>query len=210
MFPNVLREFTPEDVINKHAEYIRSSRILQVEACVLPLNIMLAALRIAKEAGVKTVFDLDVQPSEIEISGMGTRKELDEMIELTDVLVPCKRSAAELLGSDDYLKEARELLKLGPKQVAITLGSDGCLMVDEENYAMVPKVPIDKVVDTTGAGDAFHGGIIYSLLKDMDLYSAGRFANACGAKCCTKLGARSMGTVEEIEALLNRQSPQGE
>jgi sugar/nucleoside kinase (ribokinase family) len=202
MFPNVLAEFTAEDVVAKHADYIASSRILQAEACLLPLNIMLAGLRIAKRNGVMTVFDLDVAPSEIERSKMGTKEELAEIISLTDVLIPCKTAATELLGSIDYAKEAKRLLSMGPSTIAITLGAKGCLVLNSREQYLIDQVYVPSVVDTTGAGDAFHGGMIYALLEGMSLKDAGRFANACGAFCCTQIGARSMGTIQELRLLL--------
>ena len=78
---------------------------------------------IAKEAGVKTVLDIDVLPSHfIEDVHLGTRKELEQVLELTDVLVPCKAAAAELLGTDDLKSNISKLMDFGPKTVAITLG----------------------------------------------------------------------------------------
>ncbi len=203
MFPNVLSEFTARDVIAKHAEYIRASRMLQIEACVLPLGIMLAGARIAKKAGVMVVFDLDVPPTEIERSNIGRGGELEELLSLTDVLIPCKRAARELISSDDYIENANALLKFGPGTVAVTLGSNGCVVLNGKEKHVVPPVRIDKAVDTTGAGDAFHGGMIFALLNGMSLRDAGRLANACGAMCCTRIGARSMGTLAELRPLID-------
>lgn len=203
MFPNVLAEFTAKDVHEKHTEYIRTSRVLQAEACVLPLSIMLAGLRIAKESGVMTVFDLDVAPSEIERSKLGTTAELREILSLTDVLVPCKRAAQELIGTDDFINQGSTLLQFGARIVAVTLGAKGCIVMDHTQQHLVPAVEAGKIVDTTGAGDAFHGGLIYALLNRMPLRQAGMFANACGAICCTQIGARSMGTLEQVKRLIS-------
>ncbi len=202
MFPNVLAEFTAHDVVNKHADYIRGSKVLQAEACVLPLNIMLAGLKIAKQANVMTVFDLDVAPSEIERSNLGTQEELKEILSLVDVLIPCKRAAQELVGSEDFVTHSSRLLQFGAKTAAVTLGSRGCVVLDKNEQHVVPAVDVGKIIDTTGAGDAFHGGMIYALLNKMPLKQAGLFANACGGMCCTSIGARSMGTVEQIRSLI--------
>jgi sugar/nucleoside kinase (ribokinase family) len=59
-------------------------------------------------------------------------------------------------------------------------------------------------VDTTGAGDAFMGGLSYGLLQGWDLPEIGRFANACAALCCTKLGARACPTRDAVQAFLDR------
>jgi sugar/nucleoside kinase (ribokinase family) len=62
-----------------------------------------------------------------------------------------------------------------------------------------------KVVDSTGAGDAFMGGLSYGLLQGWDLQRVGTFANACAAICCTKVGARSMGRRDEVMGLIREQ-----
>jgi sugar/nucleoside kinase (ribokinase family) len=203
MFPNILNDFSPDDVAEKHADYIRGAQIFQGEACALKLAPVLEAMKIAKEAGVKTVFDLDVLPSHfIEEVHLGTREELRQVLELTDILVPCKAAAAELLGTNDVKSHISRLMDFGPKTVAITLGAEGCIITDEKETIAIPGYDV-TVKDTTGAGDAFHGGLIYSLLKGFPKEKIGAFANACGALCCTQVGARAMGTLEEVEQLFN-------
>jgi sugar/nucleoside kinase (ribokinase family) len=204
MFPNVLNKLTERDVEEKHGDYIRQSKVMHAEACLLPLRPVLRAMEIAKQAGVKIVFDLDVPPTSfVKEMGLATMEELMRALELTDVLIPCKSAAAELLKSDDIVGNAPKLLELGPATVAVTLGERGCMVLDREQYHTVPAFQVN-VVDTTGAGDAFHGGFIYSVLREMDLLSAAIFANACGALCCTRLGARAMGSLEDINALVSR------
>jgi sugar/nucleoside kinase (ribokinase family) len=206
MFPNVLNRLTVEDVERKHADYIRQGRMLHAEACLLPLAPVLRALEIAREAGVKVVFDLDVPPSSfVHEMGLGTMDQISRALELADVLIPCKAAAAELLESEDIVGNARRLLELGPRTVAITLGDRGCVVLDRDQFHIVPAFPVEAV-DTTGAGDAFHGGFIYNVLRGMDLHSAGAFANACGAICCTRVGARAMGTLEDITTLIGRET----
>jgi sugar/nucleoside kinase (ribokinase family) len=204
MFPNVLVELTPEDVEEKHGDYIRSSRLIHTEACLLPLKPVLRAMEIAKAAGVTVVFDLDVCPSYfVEEAGSATREEMARALELADVLIPCKSAARELIGSDDIVGGAHRLLEYGPKVVAVTLGKDGCIVLDRNNRFELPAYQV-KVVDTTGAGDAFHGGFIFSLLRGYDLEKAGRFSNACGSIACTRVGARASGRLAEVEELLSR------
>jgi sugar/nucleoside kinase (ribokinase family) len=58
------------------------------------------------------------------------------------------------------------------------------------------------VVDTTGAGDAFMGGLSFALLQGWELERVGLFANACAALCCTKVGARAMAKYDEVAAFI--------
>jgi len=201
MFPNVTAKVTPKDLREKFAEHIRRAKHFHTEASQLPLEPVLEGIRIAKEAGVRVIFDLDVAPSYFIEAGLGTEAGLMELLKLVDVLKPCKAAARELSGSSDYDTMAQKLLKLGPRLIAITMGAEGCLMARAERISHMPSFQV-SVVDTTGAGDAFMGGLSYALLRDWDDERVGRFANACAALCCTKVGARAMSRLSEVNALV--------
>ena len=89
-----------------------------------------------------------------------------------------------------YSEGAKALLKKGVKIVAVKLGDRGCYVTDgKENYHIEPfKV---KVVDTTGAGDAFCAGFLFGLIKGKSLYECGRLGNFVASRCIMKMGARS-------------------
>jgi sugar/nucleoside kinase (ribokinase family) len=202
MFPNILASFTGRDVQDKHAEYIGSAKILQTEACAVALEPMIRAMEIAHAEGVQCVFDLDVSPSHlIDEARLGTQRDLERIISLTDVLIPSKAAVAELLGEEDFEAGAEKLLDRGPQAVVITLGEKGSIYVDRSLRCRIPGFRVE-VVDTTGAGDAFHGGFIWSLLQGDSVERACTVANACGAYCCTQVGARAMGRREQIESLI--------
>ncbi len=201
MFPNVTAKVTPKDLREKFAGHIQEARHFHTEASQLPLLPVLEGIRIAKEANVRVLFDLDVAPSYFLEAGLGTETELMETLRLVDVLKPCKAAARELSGETSYERMARGLLALGPKFVAITMGSEGCLIASAERMAHVGSFPV-PVTDTTGAGDAFMGGLSYALLQGWDQERAGLFANACAALCCTRVGARAMSGLPEVNALI--------
>ncbi len=202
MFPNVLIKLTAGDVEEKHADYITFAKVIHTEACLLSLKPVLRAMELAKEHGVKIVYDLDVSPSYfVQEAKLATKEEMMRSIELADVLIPCKSAARELIGSDDITRDAKKLMDYGPGAVAVTMGEQGCIVLDKDGAFSIPAYKVN-IVDTTGAGDAFHGGFIYSVLKGFNLEQAGRFANACGAICCTQVGARSTGGIEDIEKLM--------
>lgn len=206
MFPNVTARVSPEQIRKRFAGHIRQARHFHTEASQLPMPPVLEAIRVAKEAQVRVLFDLDVAPSYFIRAGLGTEAELMEALRLTDVLKPCKAAARELTGQTDYDGMGRKLLELGPQLVAITMGAEGCVISSAEKTAHVPSFRV-AVVDTTGAGDAFMGGLSYGLLQGFDHEHAGLFANACAALCCTKVGARAMARLEAVQALLrSRQS----
>jgi sugar/nucleoside kinase (ribokinase family) len=159
------------------------------------------AVQIAKQANVRVLFDLDVSPSFFAQMNLGTQEELTEALRFVDVLKPCKAAAREITGESDYDAVADKLLYLGPSTVAITMGADGCLIASREERVRVPAFQV-KVVDTTGAGDAFMGGLSYGLLQGWDFARVGVFANACAALCCTKVGARAMARRDEVAAFI--------
>jgi ribokinase len=206
MFPNVNGKLSAEQVRTRFAGHIVKARHFHTEASQLPLPPVREGMRIAHEAGVRVIFDLDVAPSYFAQARLGTEKDLVEALQLADVLKPCKAAAREITGETDYKKMAAKLLTLGPKIVAVTMGTEGCLIASANTMDHVPAFHV-SVVDTTGAGDAFMGGLSYGLLQGWDLPDSGLFANACAALCCTKVGARAMGKRADVLGLIKSQRP---
>ncbi len=94
------------------------------------------------------------------------------------------------LTGQNYERGAQTLIKEGASVVAVKLGDEGCYVTDgRENHLVEPyKV---KVVDTTGAGDAFCAGFLYGLIQNNDLYECGRLGNFVASRCIMKIGART-------------------
>ena len=105
-------------------------------------------------------------------------------------------------------KDAKEastrLLKLGVKNVIITMGEKGAFFSNNEESFHIPIINLDKpVVDTTGAGDAFNAGFAVSLIENQQIKDCIKFASATAGLSTTKVGtANSMPLREEIEKLL--------
>src|ERR1700738_1236752 len=207
MFPNVNGKLSAEQVRTRFAGHIVKARHFHTEASQLPLPPIREGMRIAREAGVRVIFDLDVAPSYFAQAQLGAENELLEALQLVDVLKPCKAAAREITGETDYEKIAAKLLALGPKIVAVTMGAEGSLTARHGTMVHVPAFNV-KVVDSTGAGDAFMGGLSYALLQKWDHRQVGLFANACAAICCTQVGARAMGKRNEVISLIKSQRPE--
>ena len=206
MFPNINGKLTAEQVRTRFAGHIVRARHFHTEASQLPLAPVREGMRIAHEAGVRVIFDLDVAPSYFAQAGLGAENDLLEALQMVDVLKPCKAAAREITGESDYEKMAAKLLALGPKIVAVTMGAEGSLLASANTMDHVTAFSV-SVVDSTGAGDAFMGGLSYGLLQGWDLPSVALFANACAARCCTEVGARAMGRRAEVLALIKSQRP---
>lgn len=117
-----------------------------------------------------------------------------EVIPHLDLFMPSIDEAAKLvsLTPDDPNAVADRLFELGAKNVIIKVGKDGALICEagKERYTL-PTYSSIKPTDTTGAGDSFCAGFLAGLAQDWDYKQSGRFANAVGTHCITKIGASS-------------------
>lgn len=172
--------------------------ILQLE---IPLEIVEAVTAAARECGLRVILN----PAPARPLG-------DELLQRADVITPNRHEAAELSQTkitdvESAGEAARTLLGRGPGCVVVTLGGKGAVVATRAGTFHIAPFEV-KAVDCTAAGDAFTGGLAVALSEGMDLLSAVRFANACGAIAVTKEGAQpSMPTRAEVEALLRAQSP---
>ena len=206
MFPNVTGKITTQQVLTRFASHIKAAKHFHTEASQLPLPPVLQAMKVARDARVRVLFDLDVSPSFFSGCNLGREEELAAALQFVDILKPCKAAALELTGEKDHERMARKLLQMGPSVVAITMGANGCLLASKNELVHVPAFTV-RTIDTTGAGDAFMGGLSYGLLQKWDLEHVGAFANACAALCCTKVGARAMSKYPEVVSFIREQRP---
>jgi len=115
---------------------------------------------------------------------------LEPIIKKTYVLMPNAIELELLTGETDYCKGADFMVGKGVKIVAVKLGGDGCYVTDGRQRHLIEAFKV-KVVDTTGAGDAFCAGFLYGLLKEKSLYECGRLGNFVASRCVMKMGARA-------------------
>ncbi|MEB2345302.1 MAG: PfkB family carbohydrate kinase [Deltaproteobacteria bacterium] len=183
-------ELTAGEVRARHADFLRRGARFTTEVHQVPLAAVHEALRIAREAGLETVVDLDVPPSGA-VPALGDEATLHAVLAMADLLKPGKRAARELLGTRDAdpLGLARALrARFGSQAVVVTDGEIGCAVSSGEFEGIVA-APRVTVVDATGAGDAFLGGLLAGLHQGLGLADAARLGNACGAACVERLGA---------------------
>ncbi len=173
--------------------YITSARFLHLDGHHMAAAI--TAAQWAREAGRTVIFDAN-RP----------RPRLDELLPRVDVLITNAGFPAAYTGEADLGKAARCLTSMGIRLVVTTLGEQGCVVYTSEAAWQVPGFAV-PVVDTTGAGDAFHGAFIYGLLRDWDLQRTATFANAVAALNCTALGGRAgLPGLAQVEAFLRQRN----
>ena len=106
----------------------------------------------------------------------------------TTYLLASEKFGKHFTGQSDPMAAVRSLAKIAPF-AAVTLGAKGLVYAWEKQVGKMEAFTVDAV-DTTGAGDAFHGAFCAGLVRGLDFTDALKFASAAGALCCTKLGAR--------------------
>jgi ribokinase len=116
--------------------------------------------------------------------------QVEPIIKKSYVLMPNVVELELLTGKKDYCKGADALIGKGVKIVAVKLGGDGCYVTDGRERHLIEAFKV-KVVDTTGAGDAFCAGFLYGLLNGKSLYECGRLGNFVASRCTMKMGART-------------------
>ena len=124
---------------------------------------------------------------------------LKPIVDKSFVMMPNSEELELLTGKSDYKAGAEFLIKRGVRVLAVKLGSKGCYVTDgKEKYLVKPfKV---KVVDTTGAGDAFDAGFLYGLLSRKDLYECAKTGNFIASGCIMAMGARtSLPSLKDLE-----------
>ncbi|WP_456473983.1 carbohydrate kinase family protein [Candidatus Pyrohabitans sp.] len=127
--------------------------------------------------------------------------ELKEFISASEVIFLNRDEAFHLTGNE-YRRGAEMLLHMGAKRVVVTLGEDGCFVACGEEKLHIPGIKT-KVVDTTGAGDAFAAGFLYGMIKGYGLKTCGNLGNFVAARCISRMGARAgLPTRQEVEEFL--------
>lgn len=182
-------------------EYVAEADIFHTDA--VKIESARRCMGIAKGAGARVSFDLE---HHVAVYGLDAIKDL---IKMTDILLPNRAGALELTNETDVARAAKKLLALGPGLVLITLGEDGCLLVTEKKEVRVPIYRVEKVVDTTGAGDSFNSAFVSSIHKGMSPEEAADFASAAAALSVTKIGAQSMPLWKEVEEFIASKPPRG-
>ena len=173
---------------------IGSARALHLDGCDVEASIKAAGW--ARRAGVPVVADLDT-----------VYKKVEKLFPLIDYLIASANFLPAVTGEDDPFRVleymAREYNIRAP---GMTLGRDGALVLWEGRYLYSPGFVIETV-DTTGAGDVFHGAFIYGLLSGWEMGATLDFSNAMAGLNCTALGARGgIATQVQAEALVQRGS----
>lgn len=158
----------------------------------LMVEASLEGARQSRDMGMKVVMDAGTM-----------RQGYRQLASLVDVLIASERIWSPLADPDYPPEEALETLSnWGPKQVIITLGSRGSVGWDGDRVWRQEAFPV-RALDTTGAGDVYHGAYIYGLLQGWGMQQCMRFASAASAMKCRALGTeKGIPFLQDIQRFL--------
>lgn len=131
----------------------------------------------------------------------------DEILKKVFLITPNEVEAEILTGvpvdSKEHADQAADwFFEKGVENVLITLGGRGVYIATKEKREIIPAYHVEAI-DTTGAGDAFNGGLVAALAEGKDLWEAAAFANALAAVAVQRLGTTpAMPTREEIDQFI--------
>jgi ribokinase len=165
---------TPDEV---DLGVIGSARVLLIDD--LEPAAALVAAREANEREIPVVIDAG-----------SLRTGITELLPCCDYIVASEVFAEQLTGGHDHVRSLEALLEFDPVAAVVTLGERGCVALSADGMIEAEGFEIEAV-DTTGAGDVFHGAFLFALLQEWDLYRACVFSNAVAAMSCRALGGRA-------------------
>lgn len=156
---------------------ITSARLLHLDGC--DVDAALSAARLARRAHIPVVADLDT-----------VYKNVEKLFPYIDYLIASTQFLPAVTGHADPFRVLENMARVYQVRMpGMTLGRDGALVYHEGRFLYSPGFVVETV-DTTGAGDVFHGAFCYALLAGWAIDRALDFSNAMAALNCTVLGAR--------------------
>ncbi len=174
----------------------------------------LAAVKIVKDAGGYISYDPNWREPLWEDNETGIQV-MKSLLPVADIVKVSDEELFLLTGIKDYSAGAGKIMEEGAKMVLVTLGAEGVFYKTGTSEGIVGS-PVVSVVDTTGAGDSFVGGLLYRLsrspakadmfsLNKEELESHLRFANSVASLCVTKRGGiPAMPQLSEVLELLTK------
>ncbi len=196
-------------------EILENTKILHIGSLSLThepaKSATLKAIEIAKNAGALISYDPNWRAN-LWKGRQDALETLRSLFKYADIVKISDEEMKLLFGDLDYIQSAKKLREYGVKLVLITLGPKG-VYYSFKDFDGIIGCPDVKVVDTTGAGDSFNGGLQYKLtrkenpleLNQVELEEALTFANAVASLCVTKRGAiPALPDISSVEELLEK------
>ena len=179
-YAGIRETFCLDDV---NLDYVRTAKHMHMSSFYLQPALRPGCrelFRRAKEAGLSTSLDPDVDPSGKWNGGMR------ELLPYVDIFLPNEQEAARISGETDITAALNSLSRLS-RTVVIKRGANGVLTKSGERTVEAPGFSVQPV-DTTGAGDSFNAGFVFQFIQGAPLVNCVAWGNACGALSTRALG----------------------
>src|SRR5215510_10130027 len=194
-FLGACTQLGPEDI---NLEHVSSSKVVYMEGYLWDLprakQAMLDAAMKAKENGVKVSLTL----SDAFCVGRFRDEFIDLAEKYVDILFANESEILSLYQTEDF-DEALQQVKKHCEIAALTRSEKGSVVVNGDEVHVIAAVPGVKIVDTTGAGDAYAAGFLYAYTQGLDLATCGRLGGAMAAQVISQYGPRA--EVKDVKAL---------
>ncbi len=187
-------EFEPKDI---DFSVLKESKYLYLEGYLwdseLAKNAFLKAAQIAKQSNTKIILSLS--------DSFCVDRHRESFLELIDEYVDivfCNESEVLSLFKKDKLASCQGDLSSLCELVVVTLGSNGSLIINNNDIEVIKSLNKGKIIDTTGAGDIYAGGFIHGLINNYSLKKCGDIGSICAGYIITQLGSRSNIDLKEL------------
>ena len=181
-------KLVPNDIDEQHVSRARSVHIASLRK-----DTSIHTAKLAKKHNAIVSWD---PGRKLSLMGIDFFKDL---LQYVDIVLVNRNEARNLTGINDYKEAAEHILEYGPEIVVVKRGAEGVYAKTKkgEEYDF-PAFPVEKVVDTTGAGDAFASGLLLGLVRGYNLRKALIYGNAVAALKTTKLGSHNVPNHDEV------------
>ncbi len=179
-YPGTISELRFEEI---DLDYLASARHFHMSSLFLQRELLLRVpelFRRMKAAGLTTSLDTNDDPEDRWEGGLA------EILPHVDILLPNKREAMKIAGTDDF-ETALSRLAGEVKTVVVKMGGSGAIAIQDGCRFSAAAVPV-KVIDPVGAGDSFDAGFLHQFLRGADLTKCVAYGNLCGAFSTTDCG----------------------
>lgn len=197
LLPNSLRDMTVDD-LSYCKTFLVPNDWLLIEVGEIPIKTCLLFSAMARSNDVRIVLDIDLDPV---FQCRASRNEIDRLFTSVDMLMPNKSSMLTMFGALATEELLEKLWENYGIPAIVSEGDQGSSCIDMSGGIYhTPAIDID-VMDTVGAGDAFHGGVVYALARGYGFQKAMELGTICATHNCRTFGAREgMLRAHELES----------
>ncbi|MBV8463636.1 MAG: adenosine kinase [Acidimicrobiales bacterium] len=187
------------DGVDLHAGHLSATQIVYLEGYLWDQPPAKAAMREAIEVAHAADAAVALSLSDPFCVQQHQREFLDLLTGDVDLLFANEEEASLLFGTPDLEGTLGALEETGVL-AAVTRGAEGCVVVAAGGPEAVPAAPVDRVVDTTGAGDLFAAGFLFGITHGLGPLDAARLGSLCAAEVVSHVGARPLADLRKLAA----------